>query len=308
MKKIIAMALLAFSFSFASADDVIKIIVPFAPGGPIDTIARLVAKDMKTHAGRTVVVENKTGANGEIAINAVSSTPPSETVLLGLGTIFNFAYNPALLDKSSLRPVMEIVTYPMMMVVPANSTLKTFADWRTKNPKKSYTFATAGKGSASYVAGSMIMMHLGKEYVDVPYGGHSKLIIDVLAGQVDFAILHAYQASQYIASGQLIPIAALTDYRIPEYPNTPTLKEFGITDTNWTSRMMLLSNATNNADDIKLLQTTMTKVLNDPKLNGPYLENGGQITPGNKALSTDWLHKEVNRTVAILRQYKLIKE
>lgn len=308
MKKIIALALLAFSVFSSSADDVIKIVVPFAPGGPIDTISRLMAKDMKTHTGRTVVVENKTGGNGEIAINAVSSSPANETVLLGLGTIFNFAYNPALLEKSVLRPVLEVVTYPMMMVVPANSQLKTFADWRTKNPKKNYTFASSGKGSASFVAGSMLMQHLGKEYIDVPYAGHAKLIIDVLSGQVDFAILHAYQASQYITSGQLIPIATLTDQRIPEYPNTPTLKEFGITDMNWTSRMMFLSNATANTDDIKLLQTTMTKILNDPKLNGPYLENGGQIAPGSKALSPDWLQKEVNRTVAILRQYRLIKD
>lgn len=305
MKKILAALGLAAACASAVANDAIKIIVPWAPGGPADTISRLIARDMKTHTGRTVVVENKLGGGGAIGMQALLNTPTSETALIVLGTTLNFAYNPTLLD-SSVRPVLDTVIYPMIMVVPANSPLKTFKDWQTKNLKKNYTYATSGKNSNSHVAGSILMSQLGKEGVDVPYTGHAKAVLDVIAGQVDFAIMHAHQIAQNIAAGQLVPIAALTDKRIPEFPNVPTMREVGVTDMHWDSRIIFLSNATNNTDDIKLIQTTMTRILNDPALNRSYLETGGQITPGNKAMATDWLQKDIRRNVEILQRYKLL--
>lgn len=292
------------SFCVQANDNVIKLIVPFGVGGPTDRLARLIAKDFKD-AGRQVVVENKPGANGDIASQFVSSAPVETTVLLMMGTTLNFASKQDEFQRLHLRPVAEIGVFPFTMVVPATSELKTLKDWKTKNPKKNYTYSTSGKGSISYLAGTIVANKLGKEGIDVPYPSIAKQMVDLLAGRIDFAVLQTDFVLPYITSGQLIAIASMTEKRHPNLPQVPTFQEQGISGMTFGAKYFILSNLTTNTEDIQFVQKTLTRILNDPTTSKPYRDEGAQISPGSKALDPIWLRQEVANTANLLQKYNL---
>ena len=287
-------------------DPLIKLVVPFAPGGPADRVARMIQRDMKD-AGRIVVVDNRPGGGGAIAANALAQAPKNETVLMIVGTVLNIAANPATYDKLDLQPVAEIGHAPMAIVVPGNSSIKNFKDFLNADTAQSITYANAGKASLSYLAGEALRHNMRKNLISVSYPNAPKMMIDLLAGRVDFGIMHVVDVLPYLDQ-QLVPIAVLTESRLSAFPNIPTVREFNIQDGIFSSHYILVSNATTNASDIALVQTTLTRVLNDSTLNKAYRDEGLRIAPGNKALDSKWLTREVNRVRELAKKINLQSE
>ena len=301
----ILLTVTVFLCSSIHAQEAIRLIVPFSAGGPADRVARLIQKDMQTHANQNVIVETRPGANGELAAKILSQAKPNETVLMIVGTSLNFALNPTRYDFQNLVPVLDIGKSVMLITVNQDGRIKSFKDMVNLPANDSLTYGDSGTASLSYLAGELLRVSLGKNLISVPYLGTSKRMIDFLGNRLDLNISHISDVDPYLATGQIKPIVVLSEQRISEFPDVPTAREFGIQDGVINSHWVLLSNNTTNLNDIVTVQKTMTKVLSDPKLNQAYRDEKIMIAPGNKALAKDFVQKDVKRIDSLLQKINL---
>jgi tripartite-type tricarboxylate transporter receptor subunit TctC len=308
MKKISFALLFSLVATTAMAHDTIRLIVPFAAGGTTDKLARLLSQDFREQTGRTMIVENRPGAGGDIAANIVSSAPRSNTVLLMFGNPLIFALKPEQYSLSIFSPVAALGRLKMIVCVHPDSPIQTFRDLQKHNSKKSLTYSTSGKGSLSYLIGELLASSLDKNMVDVPYPGDAQRMVDILAGRTDIAILFTDQAKKYIKTQQLLPIVSLTEQRNPDLPMVPSIREFGITDPIVDALFFIVSNNPTNKEDVALIQKTLTQVLNDPVLSKPYKTEGLTIAAGSKALSTEQLQKEISRLQTLVKKTSMVIE
>lgn len=306
LKKILAIALLGVSTSLLAND--IRLILPFNPGGPGDRIIRLVQRDLKDIGGRNSVIEYKPGGNGEIAINHMLQLSKNESVFMFIGTTLNFALKSQVYESYNIEAVSDIGKVSMIIVAPPTSSIKSFKDLINLDETKSVTYSNTGRAGLSYFAGESLKQELKKNFVGVSYPGSSKMLIDLLAGRLDFGILHVHESLQHIEQQKLVPIAVLSEQRIKELPNTPTVKEFGIRDSVFYGHYMFIGPASNSVKDKELLQQVLTKSLSDPTTNQGYKLEGLHIAPGNKSLDAKWWHQEIARTKEVIQRAKLQAE
>lgn len=212
----------------------VRILVGFAPGGFADIVARVVAEQYTQTFGQTFVVENRTGATGTIAADAVAkAAPDGHTLLMGHSSpnaiaaalYTNLPYDPV----RDLTPVAQIASHPHLLVVPASSPFRTTADLVTaaKAAPGQITYASAGIGSAHHVASELFARGAGIELTHVPYRGSAPAMADVLAGRVGMIIDGVASVAPLAAEGKLRPLAAGTLARIPAFPDLTTLQEQG---------------------------------------------------------------------------------
>ncbi|GGI21435.1 MAG: tripartite tricarboxylate transporter substrate binding protein BugD [Oxalicibacterium faecigallinarum] len=237
LKTLAGLTLLAGAFG-ASAQNYpnkpITMVVPFAAGGPTDTVARLVAQSMGNTLKQTIIVENVGGAGGTIGAARVAKSPnDGYTVFLhhiGMSTA------PSLYRKLSynaiddFEPVGLITDVPMTFIARGNFPAKDFKDLLTyvKANKATVTYANAGVGSASHLCGMLFMTAIDTELTTVPYKGTGPAMNDILGGQVDFMCDQTTNTTSQIKSGKVKAYAVTTKTRVPSLPNLPTMNEAGL--------------------------------------------------------------------------------
>jgi tripartite-type tricarboxylate transporter receptor subunit TctC len=213
---------------------VITIIVPFAAGGPTDTVARLLAQAMGKTLGQQIIVENVGGAGGTIgATRAAKASPDGYTLLLhhiGMATA------PALYRKLPYRPIEDfepiglITDVPMTLVAkkdfPAKD-LKELVAYVKKNKDK-VSYANAGLGAASHLCGMLFMSAIETDLTTVPYKGTGPAMNDLLGGQVDFMCDQTTNTTSQIKAGKIKVYGVTTKTRVPSLPEVPTLHEAGL--------------------------------------------------------------------------------
>jgi len=214
-------------------DRPIRLIVPFATGGSVDIVGRLVAQKLDQALGQPVVVENRTGASGMIGSNLVAKADPDGYTLLANSSIHvivpslypNITYD-ALND---FRPVTQITDVPLVLMVspsiPASS-IKELVEWGKSQPK-GLSFASAGNGSATHLAGEVLKDATGVDMIHVPYKGSGAAMIDVMGGTVPMMFDALTAAMGPISSGKLKPLAVTSPQRSPALPDVPTFAELG---------------------------------------------------------------------------------
>jgi tripartite-type tricarboxylate transporter receptor subunit TctC len=219
-------------------DRTIKMIVPFAPGGPIDAIARPLAAVMQEIMGATVVIENRSGAGGIIGSESVASAPPDGyTLLMTTGShIGNKLFNSAQVRYDPLQsftPVMGLIeTNGIILVarkdIPADniSALNAFA----KSRPNGLTYGHAGIGNISYIAGELLKAQAGIPLSGIPYRGTAAVLTDLIAGQVDLCFVGISGARGYIDGGQIKVLASTGTERAPVLKGVPTMRESGYPD------------------------------------------------------------------------------
>ncbi|MBA2413105.1 MAG: tripartite tricarboxylate transporter substrate binding protein [Burkholderiaceae bacterium] len=212
----------------------IRFVVPFAPGGTSEIIARSVAQELTKQLGQSVYVENKPGGAGTIAMQEVAAAAPDgHTIILGhVGTV---AVNPYAMKKhpydvnKAFLPVALLARVPNVFVVnsevPAKD-LKEFVEYAKKNPGK-LNYGSAGNGSAGHLAFEYLKSVAGIFVVHVPYRGTGPQLQDLLAGRTEASSAGTPALMGHIKSGKLRPIAVGTPERIPSLPNVPTVAETG---------------------------------------------------------------------------------
>ena len=222
----------------AFPDRTIKIIVPFAPGGPIDAIARPLALAMQEIIGATVVIENRSGAGGITGSESVASAPADGyTLLMTTGShIGNKVFNSAQVRYDPLQsfaPVAGLIESSGIVLVagkdiPADSvaTLNAYA----KSRPNGLTYGHAGIGNISYIAGELLKTQAGMPLSGIPYRGTAAVLTDLIGGQVDLCFVGISGARSYIDNGQVKVIASTGAERAPVLPNVPTMREAGYPD------------------------------------------------------------------------------
>jgi len=214
----------------------IKLVVPFPPGGPIDTMARLVAQGMSSNLGQQVVVENRPGAGSTIGSKAVASADPDGYTLL-FGSSGSLGVAPALyaslgLDPvKSFAPVASVSLLPHVVVVPASVPAKTvqeFVAYAKANPGK-LNFG-AGLGTPPHLLGALFKSKAGIDITYVPYKGAAQSVTDLLGGQTHFTIDGTLILMPHIKAGKLRALAVGRPQRWHELPEVPTMTESGYPD------------------------------------------------------------------------------
>jgi tripartite-type tricarboxylate transporter receptor subunit TctC len=224
-----------------------------------------------------------------------------------VGTAVNFATKPSAFD-ADIEAVAEIGKASMVIVVPADSNIRTFQELMAVDKDRSITYSNAGKQSLSFLVGSSLKHHMNKNFVSVSYPNAPKMLLDLVPGRVDLGIMHVNDVTQHIEQKQLIPLAVLSDARVPELPAIPTVREFGIRDSVIYSHYMVIGPTSNSRTDVATVQSILTKSLSDPERVKPYRIEGLHISPGTKALDQAWWRREIARTRDLISRIKLQTE
>ena len=211
----------------------VKMIVPFAPGGPADVVARLLTQKLSERLGQQFYVENQAGAGGNLGMGAAARAVPDGYTLVLITS--SYMVNPSLYPKvpydqaKDFLPVTMPAYAPNMLVahllLPANS-VKELAALIKANPGK-YSFASAGIGTTPYLSGELFKLSLGAELVNVPLNGSAPAIQSTLGGHTPFAFVVLAPAVAHIKEGKLRGLAVLSVQRSPALPDVPTIAEAG---------------------------------------------------------------------------------
>jgi tripartite-type tricarboxylate transporter receptor subunit TctC len=224
----------------------LRIIVPYAAGGPIDVTARLLAERVKDSLG-TVIIENRPGGGGNIGADAVAKAAPDGTTI-GISAVATHAINPWLFSKmpydpvKDFAPITQMVRVPNVLVMNADTaarlkinSVRDLIAYGKANPAK-LNYGSGGNGSAGHLAGEMFKRDAGIYAVHIPYNGGNPAQLALLSGQVDFNFDNLATAAPNIRAGKLKALAVTTLNRSPNLPDVPavadTLKGFAI-DTWW---------------------------------------------------------------------------
>jgi tripartite-type tricarboxylate transporter receptor subunit TctC len=214
----------------------VRILVPYGPGGATDIIARIVAQRLTESMGQTFLVENRPGANGNIALEAAAKAPPDGYTLL-VGNVSTNAINENVFAQQlQVKPsrdlvgIAKLVEIPHIVVAAANFPANNIAELvaaAKKEPGK-INFASVGLGSYPHLDMERLMKAAGIELTHVPYkGGAGQAIPAMIAGEVQVAFFNMASLLPHIKSGRLKALAAVPSQRLPELPNVPTLAEQG---------------------------------------------------------------------------------
>lgn len=230
----IAAMALGFSNTSIAADNYpsqpITLVVPWSAGGSVDMTARKISS-LLAKQGMSVIVENVPGATGTIGLRKVAQSQPNGYTL-GLATsslagAISQKITP--LTMADFTPLVQMTAEQEILLVPSRSTVKTIKDFVVLMKNKPGTsFGTPGAFSINHVYGALLAQAVGTNLVHVPYGGGSKVLTDLVGGQIDAGILKPSEAKALIDSGQVRPIGAFAMVRSELYPNVPTFNENGI--------------------------------------------------------------------------------
>jgi tripartite-type tricarboxylate transporter receptor subunit TctC len=279
---------LALSSTVASAADYpcaqIRIIVPYPPGGSNDVAARIIAERLEAALKKTVVVESRPGATGNIGTMAtVQSKPDGCTLLVNGAVIATFPYSFARLGYdplSDLVPIGGIGVSPTVIVTGSND-LKDVSQLiqRSKEKPGGLTFSTAGYGLLQHLAVEEIAQRTGARFVHVAYKGGPQSAADLIAGRLDFGSLSAGSIVQLLESGQLKPIAVLANERTALAPSIPTIVEQGLAPLDAGVLYLLFAPGGTPKDIVAFLSQELLKIIGDPAVQARLMRGGFEPTP-----------------------------
>jgi tripartite-type tricarboxylate transporter receptor subunit TctC len=283
--------------------DRIDWIVGFAPGGTSDVLTRIAAKELSQRTGKSVIVENKTGASGAIALQYVAHSAPSAGLLLTVpGPLIYPTAEPEL--GKDLQPVILLADGPMVIVGPTSSakpSIQAVVDDARAHPD-AWSFASSGIGTSQHLAGELLNQMAGTHIVHVPYKGGGQAVTDVIGGQIPLAILGPTPVMAGIRSHLLKAYAVTTTYRLPSLPDVPTMQEAGFPGYNASQWMSVAATPGIPAKDLDELNRILQDIVKTPEFQAA-LENAGMIArPGSRQALLDFVTQDSAKWKTLIRQ------
>ncbi|WP_096671053.1 Bug family tripartite tricarboxylate transporter substrate binding protein [Polaromonas sp. AET17H-212] len=288
---------------------VIKLVVPYPPGGATDVIGRVMAQKLSVALGQQVVVDNRAGAAGSIGAAAVAAAPADGyTLLMGAMTSHSIsaALNPKVatfdMDKS-FAPVAIVGTVPLVFVVNPSIKANTLAEFiaLAKSRSAPLSFASAGNGSPQHLAGEMFQRAAGVQMLHVPYKGSGPAMTDLMGGQVDSMIETAPAAQSHIKAGKLRAIAAASAQRIATLPEVPTATEAGLKGFEVSSMFGIAAPAGTPAAIVTRLNDALKSILTLPDVKESLLAQGVIATYSTPQEATVALRTESAKWTKVIR-------
>jgi tripartite-type tricarboxylate transporter receptor subunit TctC len=259
----------------------VTIIVPFAPGGATDIVARLLAEELRQRFGQPFVVENRTGAAGNIGIEAVVRAPANGYTLL-FGTMGSLTTNPHLYPDAKFRvdrdlvPISQTFKVDHILVVNPKLPVKSVADlvaYAKANPEK-VKYGSAGVGSSVQMFAVLLEMRTGIKMVHVPYKGSAPALNDVVAGHIDMLMDSVPTSLPQIEAGNTRPLAITSGTRNKRLPNVPTMMEAGVPDYDTAAWGSLMAPAATPPDIVAKLSAAVQEAYRKPEVQKEFAERG----------------------------------
>jgi tripartite-type tricarboxylate transporter receptor subunit TctC len=291
-------AALSFSPARAQAEfqRTVRIVVPFAPGGTSDILARLIAPELSKAIGQSVIVENKPGAAGNLGADAVARAAKDGHTLL-LMDVGSLATAPSLFGdltydpRKDLAPVSMVMFAPYVLAVnpslPAKS-VKELVAYGKANPGK-LAVANSGVGALNHITGVILAKNLGIDWKNVPYKGGSAASRAVVSGESTVIINGATATLPFVANGQLVGLAVTGDERLKSTPNLPTFKEAGLPADDAGTWQGILTTAGTPPAVIARLNAELKKILAQPEIAARIAEQGGTVRIDTPEAFKTWL-------------------
>ena len=270
----------------------IRLIVPYPPGGPLDTAARTLAERLKDSVG-AVVVENRAGAGGNIGVDHVAKQPADGYTLV-IGAVATHAINPWLFSKLPYDPIKDfapitlIAQVPNVLVMPPETATRlgiaTVADligYMRRNPGK-LSYASGGNGSGGHMAGELLKSMAGVSMVHIPYAGAAPAQLGLLGGQTELMFDNLASAAASIRAGKLRAFAVTTTARAPSFPELPTMIEAGgkeLAGFDVTTWFGVFAPAGTPAPIVTRLNDEMRKALVTPEMRERLSRMGAEPSP-----------------------------
>lgn len=290
-------------------DHPVKWIVPFPPGGAMDSIARTLGESMGKQLNTTFIVENRAGAGGNIGAASVARAKPDGYTILIVAN--GMAVNPALYNDLNYDPQKDFAPISLLAVVPnvlvtnpARNDVKNVAEVLAQAKEKPghYTYASAGVGTSIHLAGELFASMAKVNMLHVPYKGSGPAVADLLGGQVDYMFDSITSSKPHITAGKLRALAVTTSKRSAALPDVPTLAESGLPGYELMPWFAAFAPAGTPPEIVDKLNAAMRQALEEPKVKATLDSIGAEPIGDTPAALRDHLAKETAQWQALVKE------
>lgn len=276
----------------------VRLIVPFAPGGASDILARTLGQKLSETTGQAFVIENKPGAGGTLGAELVAKSQADGYTLL-LADVAVHSIAPKLYPKlgytqEQLVPVINLATFAHILITAPASTLKSFADVLAQDKAKPgrFSVASSGNGTSTHLTIEMVNMTAATQLAHVPYKGGGAAITDVMGGQVDMMFIGTPPAMPLIQSGKLKALAVTTTKRMSTLPQVPTVSESGLPQFESIAAQGIFAPAGTPRDVVQKLNTEIAKIIRMPDVRAKWDQLGAEPVDNTPQQFATWLSSE----------------
>ena len=292
----------------------ITLLVGFAPGGGTDLIARHVGSKLSELLKQPVVIENRAGASGTIAAQAVARAKPDGYTLL-LGHVSSNAMVPAIMPKlnytaKDFTPITLIGSVPQVVVVPASSKATNLQEFiaLAKSKTGGINYASSGKGTQQHFAAELFELATGTSMTHIAYKGSGPALNDLLSGLVDVNFDTVPTVLQHVKAGRLRALAVTTSQRIATLPATPTVAESGVPGYEISAWYMLMGPSSLPPAVLSSLATAVNSTLKSPELREKLIALGTEVAGGSPEQAQAFLNSEVEKWARVATDKKITAE